>query len=126
MGDLIPLFRSTAFDPDAIKALGEAYDTAIALLSGARPLESRNDFIARWIVWLGQQGERDVARLRERALKQLERETRQDEMKLHHEFLRKVFASSNGISVRIGRSQIKISESVLLLDRIDKQLQARL
>jgi hypothetical protein len=122
MGDLIQRDRARAFDADAAKVLGEAYDRAIASLSGTLQIENPEEFIARWIIWLGQQGERDVERLRKAVLRQLDRETREADLKLHREFLRKVFASPNGISLRISASLKQISESLELLDRINKQL----
>ena len=120
MGNIIRLFRSAAFDPEAAKILGEAYDSAIASLSVNVRIERREEFIARWIIWLGQQGERNVERLRKTALRRLEREVQEAEIKAHREFLRKSLASTNGISLRISTSKKQISESIELLDRLDK------
>jgi hypothetical protein len=122
MGNVIQLYRETAFDPEVIKVLCDAYDGVLASVSDANRTKNTEEFVARWIIWLAQQGERDVERLRRRALTQLTRETREHELVRHREFLQQVFVSANGILPHIKASIEKISESVNLLARIDEQL----
>lgn len=62
------LLQNAGFDPEHVRALGEAFEETLATLG----LVDRNDplveLVARKIVELGQQGVRDPKRIRELAV----------------------------------------------------------
>jgi len=63
MSNIIDLFHSTAFDPDTVKQLCEAYDKARASLHDNGQPDVVNEVIARRIIALAKQGERDPDKL---------------------------------------------------------------
>ena len=65
------VFRATAFDPDTIKLMGEAFDKARKSLHDTGQPFVVNEIIARRIIALVSQGERDPNKLCEDALKAL-------------------------------------------------------
>jgi hypothetical protein len=130
MGDVIRLFRSTAFDPEAVQILGEAYDSAIRSISATEVqilgeaygsavavglLEKAEDLVAQQIISLARQGERNVERLRNAALRRL----RQSSPRFFAEITR--FKTCDYYARRGMRQTI--SESRNLIERVDKQLQ---
>jgi hypothetical protein len=138
MGDVIRLFRSTAFDPEAVQILGEAYDSAIRSISATEVqilgeaygsavavglLEKAEDLVAQQIISLARQGERNVERLRNAALRRLRSELVKVEANLHRDFLRKLLGSRHAITMRVEVCAQTISESRNLIERVDKQLQ---
>lgn len=68
---IVDLFRSTAFGPETVKLLCDAYDSARRSLhdTGQPPLV--NEIIAQRIIAFAEQGERDPEKLCESALKAL-------------------------------------------------------
>jgi hypothetical protein len=69
--DVGDLFKSTAFDPETVKVLCEAYDRACKSLHDTGQPYIVNEVIATSIIALAKAGERDPARLCEGALKAL-------------------------------------------------------
>ena len=63
MGEVRHLFYSTAFDPETVKALCDAYDRACQLLHDAGRPDVVNEVIAERIISLAKQGERDPDKL---------------------------------------------------------------
>jgi len=74
MGSIIDIFRSTAFDPETVKALCDAYDKARKLLHDAGEPEIVNAVIAERMVALAKRGERRSDRLAAGALAAVGRE----------------------------------------------------
>jgi hypothetical protein len=68
MGNILHLFKSSAFDPETVKTLCEAYDKCSKALHDAGQPEIVNQVIAERIISLAKQGERDPDRLCEGAL----------------------------------------------------------
>jgi hypothetical protein len=68
MGEIVQLFRATAFDPETVKTLCVAYDKASKLLHDAGQPEIVNEVIAQRIIALAQKGERNPDRLCKGAL----------------------------------------------------------
>ncbi len=67
----MPLYRllqNCAFEPDTIKMMGMAFDEACQALALADSDDAARDRVAKRIIELAQQGERNGERLRERAL----------------------------------------------------------
>jgi hypothetical protein len=63
MGTIQDLFRATAFDPETVKTLCDAYDKARKSLHDTGQPPIVNEIIAQRIIALAQQGERDPDRL---------------------------------------------------------------
>ena len=66
-GDL-SLARKHAFGPDEIRVLTTAFEDALRTLHLADRADPATEMIAKKIIELAQQGERDPVRLRERAI----------------------------------------------------------
>jgi hypothetical protein len=67
----VPLYRllqDCAFEPDAVKAMGTAFEEVCQALGLADTNDALRDLVARKVIELAQQGERDVDRLRELTL----------------------------------------------------------
>jgi hypothetical protein len=71
MGKVTDLFSASAFDPDTVKTLCEAYDRARRSLHDTGQPEIVNEVIAQRIIALAKQGERDPSKLCEGALSSL-------------------------------------------------------
>ncbi len=65
---IVDLFCSTAFDPETVKLLGDAYDKARKSLHDNGQPHIVNEVIAERIISLAKQGERDSDSLCNRAL----------------------------------------------------------
>jgi hypothetical protein len=63
MGQIRNLFYSTAFDPETVKALCDAYDRACKSPHDAGQPDIVNEVIAQRIISLAKQGERDPDKL---------------------------------------------------------------
>lgn len=63
VGDVLQLFRDAAFDPETVKTLCAAYDKARASLHDKGQPDIVNEVIARRIIALAKEGERDPDRL---------------------------------------------------------------
>jgi hypothetical protein len=64
MGQILEFLRpADAFDPDALEALGMAYDMALASLHDVGQPDVVREVIARRIVRAAKKGERDTAKL---------------------------------------------------------------
>ena len=65
---IYPLLKNEAFDPDAVRTIGAAFEDVLIELG----LKDRNDpvvqLVAKRIIRLAQEGERDPTRLKARAL----------------------------------------------------------
>jgi len=68
MATIVDLFTYTAFDPETVKLLCDAYDKACRSLHDTGQPYIVNEIIARRIISLAQQGERDPDKLCEGAL----------------------------------------------------------
>jgi hypothetical protein len=68
---IYPLLKNKGFDPSHVEALGIAFESALQSLG----LTDRSDplvmIVAKKVIELGQQGERDPDRLRDRALAEI-------------------------------------------------------
>jgi hypothetical protein len=62
------LLRETSFDPEAVKRMAAAFDETCRSLGIADRDEPRRELVARTVIEIVQAGERDPARLHERAL----------------------------------------------------------
>ena len=71
MLDVTNLFRGTAFEPEVVKALCDAYDRALRSLYDSGQPDLVNEIIAKRIISLAQQGERDPGKLCSGALSAL-------------------------------------------------------
>lgn len=71
MGTILDLFHGTAFDPETVKTLCDAYEKARKSLHDTGQPHIVNEIIAQRIIALAQQGERDPDRLCAGALKAL-------------------------------------------------------
>ncbi|MFL6833406.1 MAG: hypothetical protein ACJ8F0_12530 [Xanthobacteraceae bacterium] len=63
------LLKNRAFGPDEIKVLTTAYEEALRTLRLKNRADPATEMIAKKIIELAQRGERDPARLRERAIR---------------------------------------------------------
>ena len=63
MTTIVDLFQSTAFDPETVKLLCDAYNKACRSLHDTGQPYIVNEIIARRIISLAQQGERDPDKL---------------------------------------------------------------
>ena len=63
MADITDLFHSSAFDPETVKILCDAYDKARALMHDTGQPYIVNEVIAQRIIALAKRGERDQNRL---------------------------------------------------------------
>ena len=68
MGEVRHLFSNTAFDPETVKAMCDAYDRVCKSLHDAGRPDIVNEVIAERIISLAKQGERDPHKLCEGAL----------------------------------------------------------
>ena len=67
----MPLYRllqNCAFEPDAIKVMGTAFEDVCRVLGLANTNDALRDQVAKKVIELAQQGERDGDRLRDRTL----------------------------------------------------------
>jgi hypothetical protein len=64
------LRRDAAFEPEAVKAMADAYDSVMSKLNGRRT-PGMSELVARHIVELAARGERNAMRLRNRVLRDL-------------------------------------------------------
>lgn len=62
------LLQDTAFGPDEIAVLVAAYEDALRALSLVNRADLATEMVAKTIIELAKQGERDPVRLRERAM----------------------------------------------------------
>jgi hypothetical protein len=69
MGTVLPFFLNIGFDPEAITAMGDAYDRACAELHDRGQPEIVREVIARRIIKAAKEGERDPERLCDMALR---------------------------------------------------------
>jgi hypothetical protein len=63
MSNIIDLFKTTAFDPESVKLLCEAYDKACSSLHDTGQPYIVREVIASRIIAMAKQGERDPDRL---------------------------------------------------------------
>jgi hypothetical protein len=68
MSNVVNLFQSTAFDPETVKILCDAYDKARASMRDAGQPQVVHEVMAQRIISLAKQGERDPKRLTAAAL----------------------------------------------------------
>jgi hypothetical protein len=71
MADVLPFFRGAAFNYDATQAMGEAFDRACHALHDIGQPDLVREIIARRIIEVARNGERDPGELCARALKAL-------------------------------------------------------
>jgi hypothetical protein len=71
MADIFPFFRGAAFDYDATRAMGEAFDRACHSLHDIGQPTLVREIIATRIIEVARNGERDPDELCSRALKAL-------------------------------------------------------
>ena len=71
MGKVVELFRETSFDPDTLRIMGAAFECAQAALDDRGQPEIVYEVIAKRIIAMASDGERDVLVLAERALEAL-------------------------------------------------------
>jgi hypothetical protein len=67
----VPIYRllqNSGFQPEHIEAMGAAFEEALRKLELLDRTDPKAELLARKIIELGQQGERDPARLRELAV----------------------------------------------------------
>jgi len=69
-----PLLKNHAFGPDEIRVLTTAFEDTLRTLRLANRGDPATEIIARKIIELAAQGERDPVRLRERAIDFLSRQ----------------------------------------------------
>jgi hypothetical protein len=62
------LLQDTAFGPDEIAVLVAAYEDALRVLSLVNRTDPATEMVAKKIIELAKQGERDPVRLRERVI----------------------------------------------------------
>lgn len=68
---IYPLFRRSAFEPDAINAMERAFEAALGELGVTNRADPRAETIAKRIIELAQRGERDPERMRAQAVESL-------------------------------------------------------
>jgi hypothetical protein len=66
------LLKFAAFDPEDVSCMTTAYEDALHVLKLADRQDPITELVAKKIIDVSQQGERDPVRLRERALRELE------------------------------------------------------
>jgi hypothetical protein len=71
MADIFPFFRGAAFDQDATRAMGEAFDRACHSLHDIGQPDLVREIIAKRIIEVSRNGERDPDELCVRALQAL-------------------------------------------------------
>ena len=71
MGDIVQLFRSTAFDPETVEVLCCAYDLAVKGLHDTGQPSLVKEIIARRVIEEAEKGERDPHALAAGALSAL-------------------------------------------------------
>jgi hypothetical protein len=71
MADVLPFFRGAAFDTDATRVMGEAFDHACHFLHDVGQPDLVREIIAKRIIEAARNGERDPDELCARALKAL-------------------------------------------------------
>lgn len=71
MGKVVELFRETSFDPDTLRIVGAAFNCAKAALHDRGQPEIVDEVIAKRIIAMAVDGERDVLVLAEIALEAL-------------------------------------------------------
>jgi hypothetical protein len=65
---IYPLFRRSAFEPDAIDAMERAFEAALRELDVTDRADPLAEAVAKRIIEFAQRGERDPDRLRARAV----------------------------------------------------------
>jgi hypothetical protein len=78
MADVIPVNRFAPFDPDRVREIIHAFDEACRSLAEQPPSDYARSVLAKRITELAQQGEWDVARLRDDALAYLKSSPRDE------------------------------------------------
>jgi hypothetical protein len=68
---LTPFLKDTAFSPEEIALLVRAYTEALSMLRLNDRTDLATDLVARTIIELAKQGERDPVRLRDRTIEAL-------------------------------------------------------
>jgi hypothetical protein len=71
LSKVVQLFSHASFDPEAVVAMGKAYDLACETLQHIGQLEVDREIIARGILRAAENGERDAPKLCERAIQGL-------------------------------------------------------
>ncbi len=66
------MLHNTAFDPDTVKALMNAYEQACAALALVDRTDPLTEIVAKKVIEYAKSGERDAARLCEAVLKELQ------------------------------------------------------
>ena len=67
------LLKTCAFDPEDVECLSKAYEDALRTLGLVERSDAANQLIARKIIEVAQNGERDPARIRALAIAELGR-----------------------------------------------------
>jgi hypothetical protein len=68
---IYPLMRDPAFDPDHVGAMGAAFEQALAALGLTDRSDPLCEVVAKKVIELGKQGERDPDRLRDLTIRSL-------------------------------------------------------
>ena len=69
MAAVVTLLQDAAFDPETTRAMGEAFERACQSMNGGGQPELVKEIIAKGIIAVAWDGERDPVQLCERALK---------------------------------------------------------
>ena len=72
MNKIIQLFQDTAFDPELIRLMGQAYDKACQAMPASGQPAIVREIMAKEILQAANKGERDPRKLCEQALKAVE------------------------------------------------------
>ena len=71
MADVLPFYRNATFDTDATRAMGEAFDRVCHTLHDVAQPDLVREIVAKRIIEVARDGERDPDELCARALKAL-------------------------------------------------------
>jgi hypothetical protein len=69
---IIPLLQGRAYGPEDIKVMSTAFEGALNALGLMDRWDPLNELVARKIIEIAKTGERNLSRLRDRALKSLQ------------------------------------------------------
>ena len=75
------IFRERVFEPEAVICMAKAYEGVLVALRLTHRQDSITELVAKKIVEIAEMGERDPARLRDRALEELRGSTLDGEVK---------------------------------------------
>src|SRR5262249_31337704 len=75
------IFRERVFEPEAVISMAKAYEGVLVALRLTHRQDSITELVAKKIVEIAEMGERDPARLRDRALEELRGSTLDGEVK---------------------------------------------